>query len=141
MELRLVAVRPLEAELAEVTREPLPTWLLRYYEMHSFAFADRPTADRMPLSARVAAVKLSVNHRLQLAADVIRRLEALGWTARVEGGRVVMAVDGDEQAGWDRLRRAGVADQILLLLDPADHPRSLGRAGSPAPSPPAPNPA
>ncbi|HVA21856.1 MAG TPA: hypothetical protein VNN74_07155 [Candidatus Micrarchaeia archaeon] len=132
MELRLRPLRPLEEDLEEVSREPLPTWLVRYYEVHSFAFPDRPTPDRMPVSVRVAAIKLLVHQRLTLLADVLRRLEALGWSTRIEAGRVVVAVDGDEHDGWARLRRAGVGDQLILLMDAADVARVPGPAALPA---------
>ncbi|HUY96865.1 MAG TPA: hypothetical protein VMW47_04440 [Verrucomicrobiae bacterium] len=131
MQLRLCPLRTLDEDVEEVSREPLPVWLVRYYEMHSFAFADRPTADRMPVSVRLAAVKQLLQHRLTLAVDVVRRLEALGWSSRVEHGSVVLTIDADEAAGWDRLRRAGVGDQLLLLLDPADLARVPGPASPP----------
>ncbi len=126
MRIRLRPLRPLEEDLEEVTRRPMPVWLVRYYEVHSFGFADRPTADRMPVSVRLAAIGQVVRHRLTLTIDVVRRLEALGWTATVEDGHLVASIDGDDQEGWARLRRAGVADQLLLLLDPDDVARVPG---------------
>ncbi|MGC1184467.1 MAG: hypothetical protein WBA31_04850 [Candidatus Dormiibacterota bacterium] len=99
-----------------MTEEPIPTSLLTYFEVRSFAFADRPTVDRLPVSVRLAAVGNEVKSRLTLMSDLLRRLEVLGWQVQIVGDDVVVTTALSVEEGWQTLRRQGVSDQLLPML-------------------------
>jgi hypothetical protein len=109
-------IKPAPEEYAAVTKEPIPTSLVTYFEVRSFAFPDRPTIDRLPVSVRLAAVGNGIKSRLTLMSDLLRRLEALEWQVRIVGDDVVVTTDLSVEEGWQTLRRQGVSDQLLPML-------------------------
>lgn len=116
MRLVIRPIKPAPAEYAEVTEEPISTHLVTYYEVRSFAFPDRPTIDRLPVSVRLAAVGNGIKSRLTLMSDVLRRLEALEWQVRLVGDDVVVTTDLSVEEGWQTLRAQGISDQLLPML-------------------------
>lgn len=117
--MRLV-LRPIQdpaQEYLAVTEEPISAELATYFEVRSFAFADRPTPDRLPVSVRLAAVANELKHRLVLASDVLRRLEALGWSVQLNGAEVVVTCSLSAQEGWSTLGREGIGDHLLPWLE------------------------
>ncbi|HEY6538637.1 MAG TPA: hypothetical protein VI138_06315 [Candidatus Dormibacteraeota bacterium] len=127
--MRLV-LRPLKAapsEYAAVTEEPIPNSLTSYFEVRSFAFANRPTVDDLPVSIRLVTVGKEIKSRLTLMSDLIRRLEALEWEVRLVEDEVVISNDLSVEEGWRKLRQQGVSDQLLPMLQPGSDlpPRAL----------------
>ena len=116
MKLVLRPIREAATEFAEVTKEPVPISLATYFEVRSFAFPDRPTLDRLPVSVRLAAVGNEIKSRLTLYADVLRRLEAMEWQVRLVGADVVVTTDLSVQAGWQKLQEQGISDHLLPML-------------------------
>ncbi len=138
--MRLV-LRPLRQpalEFAAVTKEPIPLSLVTYFEVRSFAFPDRPTIDRLPVSVRLAAVANELKPRLILISDVLRRLEALEWQVRLIGEEVVVTTELSVEDGWEKLRRAGVSDHLLPFLEKGSDlpPRARAVRRAPARSEP-----
>jgi len=117
VKLVLRPIRQPASEFAEVTEEPVPTSLATYYEVRSFAFPDRPTLDRLPVSVRLAAVGNELKSRLTLISDVLRRLEALEWQVRLVGDDVVVTTELSVEEGWQKLRDQGVSDHLLPMLE------------------------
>ncbi|MGH7759007.1 MAG: hypothetical protein ACREN7_06830 [Candidatus Dormibacteria bacterium] len=132
-----LVLRPLArpaAEYAHVTKEPIPISLLTYFEVRSFAFPDRPSGERIPVSVRLAAVGHEIHGRLKLISDLVRRLEALDWDVTVVGDEVVVTSELGPEEGWAKLRQVGVADQLLAFLEGgSDVPRDLGQLPAEAP--------
>lgn len=116
--MRLV-LRPIgdpAGELLEVTTEPIPRSLATYFEVRSFAFADRPTLDRLPVSVRLVAVGNELRRKLTLMSDLVRRLEALEWQVRLVGDEVWATTGLSTAVGWQTLQQQGIADHLLPLL-------------------------
>ncbi|MGA7173116.1 MAG: hypothetical protein WCB86_05720 [Candidatus Dormiibacterota bacterium] len=136
MKLVIRPIRQAALEFAEVTEEPVPTSLATYYEVRSFAFPDRPTLDRLPVSVRLAAVGNEIKSRLTLMSDVLRRLEAMEWEVRVVGDDVVVTTALSVAAGWQKLREDGISDHLLPMLqkgsDLPPRPHTSGRSEAPA---------
>lgn len=121
--------RPAEI-YASVTKGPLPQTSLDYLEMHSFGFPDRPTVDNLPVSVRLAAAGKEVHERMKVLTSVLRRLENLGWAVRLEGDQVVVECELGIEAGWEVLRREGVADHVMGQAEKgSDLPPARGPAG------------
>ena len=116
--------------LASITDEPLPYSVATYFEVRSFAFPDRPTVDRLPVSVRLAAVAIELKRHLTLMADLVRRLEALEWKVELIGDEVVVTTELSVEAGWLKLQAEGISDHLLPLLEQGSDrpPRSLGLA-------------
>lgn len=135
MKLVIRPIRQAALEFAEVTEEPVPTSLATYYEVRSFAFPDRPTLDRLPVSVRLAAVGNEIKSRLTLMSDVLRRLEAMEWEVRVVGDDVVVTTALSVAAGWQKLREDGISDHLLPMLqkgsDLPPRPHTSGRSEAP----------
>ncbi len=130
MRLVLEPLHSPEAEYAAVTEEPISAELQTYFEVRSFAFPDRPTADRLPPSVRLAAVGGGLKRRLTVASDVVRRLEASGWEVHFSGRQLVASKAVSAQEGWAELRAEGIADHLLPLLERgSDLPPGPGRRG------------
>ena|GEM_PF-3153860 len=130
--MRLV-LRPIAAPagvLASITDEPVAYSVTTYSEVRSFAFPDRPTVDRMPVSVRLAAVANELKRHLILMSDLVRRLEALEWKVELIGDEVVVTNDLSAEAGWLKLQAEGISDHLLPLLEKGSDrpPRSLGLA-------------
>ncbi|MGH7609033.1 MAG: hypothetical protein ACREOD_03665 [Candidatus Dormibacteria bacterium] len=117
MKLVLRPIARAAAEYAHVTKEPIPISLLTYFEVRSFAFPDRPSADRIPVSVRLAAVGHEIKSRLTLISDLLRRLEVLEWEIVVVGDDIVVSCELSPEAGWAKLRQIGVSDQLLPFLE------------------------
>ncbi|HVC39130.1 MAG TPA: hypothetical protein VNH20_04025 [Candidatus Dormibacteraeota bacterium] len=135
MRLVLRPIRQPGSEFAAITEEPVPRSLTTYFEVRSFAFPDRPTLDRLPVSVRLAAVGHELKSRLTLIADVLRRLEALEWQVRLVGDDVVVTSPTSVEEGWATLRAEGVSDHLLPMLQPGSDlpprgPVRRTRAGS-----------
>lgn len=138
MRLVIRPIKPAGTEYAEVTEEPIPTSLITYFEVRSFAFADRPTVDHLPVSVRLAAVANEVKSRLTLMSDLLRRLEVLGWRVQIVGDDVVVTTDLSVEEGWQTLRRQGVSDQLLPMLQKgSDLPPGVTASRRPVEEPPA----
>ncbi|MGH7642740.1 MAG: hypothetical protein ACRENX_06960 [Candidatus Dormibacteria bacterium] len=116
MRLVLRPLRQPSSEFAQVTQEPVPTELATYFEVRSFAFADRPTLDHLPVSVRMAAVGNTIKSRLTLYSDVLRRLEALEWEVKLVGDDVVVTTELTLKEGWQKLREQGISDHLLAML-------------------------
>jgi hypothetical protein len=116
--------------LASITDEPLAYSVSTYAEVRSFAFPDRPTVDRMPVSVRLAAVGNELKRNLILMSDLIRRLEALEWKVELIGDEVVATTDLSAEAGWLKLQAEGISDHLLPLLEKGSDrpPKGLGLA-------------
>lgn len=117
MRLVLRPLRPLRQELAHVSTAPFPVWLQRFYEVHSFAYPDRPTAETASVSMRLAAAAEEITHRLSTAADLVRMLETSGWLVTVDGDRIVAEADVDPASGWAQLELDGISLHLGPLLD------------------------
>ncbi len=117
MRLVLRPLRTLRQELAHVSTAPFPIWLQRFYEVHSFAYPDRPTAEAATVSMRLAAAAEEIAHRLSTAADLVRMLETSGWQVTVDGDRVIAEADTDPASGWAQLELDGISGHLGLLLD------------------------
>ncbi len=104
-------------EFAEVTRPPISRTMETYLEMHSFGFPDRPTAANLPVSVRLAAVGKLIHERLSILSDVLRRLENIGWDVHTQGDLVVVLNTLSLEDGWAVLRREGISDHIMGLLE------------------------
>jgi hypothetical protein len=129
---RLV-LRPISAPasvLSSITVGPLAYSVTTYSEVRSFAFPDRPTVDRMPVSVRLAAVANELKRNLILMSDVIRRLEALEWKVELIGDEVVITNDLSAEAGWLKLQAEGISDHLLPMLEKGSDrpPKGLGLA-------------
>ena len=130
--MRLV-LRPLGSPaevLAAITDEPLAYSVSTYSEVSSFAFPDRPTVDRMPVSVRLAAVANELKRNLILMSNLVRRLEALEWKVELIGDEVVVTSELSVEAGWLKLQAEGISDHLLPLLEKGSDrpPKSLGLA-------------
>lgn len=128
MRLVLRPIGPPATELIEVTKEPIPYSLTTYFEVRSFAFPDRPTLDRLPVSVRLAAVGNELKRKLSLMSDLLRRLEALEWQVRLVGDEVWVTTELSAKAGWQTLQQQGIADHLLPLLQQGSDlpPRGTG---------------
>lgn len=104
--------------------------------MHSFAFPDRPTAENLPVSTRLAAVAQELKLRLGLISELIRRMEVLGWRVELAADQVVIEVDLSVEDGWAVLRREGISDHLLAYLDKGSDPPPPGSIGPDPPPPP-----
>lgn len=104
-------------EFHEVTKAPISRTMQTYIEMHSFGFPDRPTAANLPVSVRLAAVGKLIHERMSILSDVLRRLENLGWDVYTEGDLVRVSNDLSQEEGWEVLRREGISDHILGLVE------------------------
>lgn len=119
-------------EFREVTRAPLSRTMETYIEMHSFGFPDRPTAANLPVSVRLAGVGKLIHERMSILSDVLRRLENLGWDIHTDGDLVVVLNDLSLEDGWGVLRREGISDHILGLVEKGSDvapPQSLAGGG------------
>jgi len=117
-------------EFREVTKPPISRTMETYLEMHSFGFPDRPRAANLPVSVRLAASGKLVHERLSILSDVLRRLENIGWDVHIEGDLVVVLNELSLEAGWDVLRREGVSDHVMGLVEKgSDVPPAKGLAG------------
>jgi len=130
MRLVLRPIGPPAEVLASITDEPLPYSVSTYFEVRSFAFPDRPTVDRPPVSVRLAAVGTELKRNLILMADVVRRLEALEWKVELTGDEVVVTTELSVEAGWLKLQAEGISDHLLPLLENGSDrpPKGLGLA-------------
>ena len=117
MRLVLRPLRPLRQELAHVSTPPFPIWLQRLYEVHSFAYPDRPTAETATVSMRLAAAAEEIGHRLSMAVDLVRMLETSGWQVSVDGDRIVAEAEVDPASGWAQLEQDGISVHLGPLLD------------------------
>ncbi len=130
MKLVFRPVRKASDEFHEVTKPPISRTMETYLEMHSFGFPDRPTAANLPVSVRLAAAGKLVHERLAILSDVLRRLEILGWDVHIEGDLVVVANGLSLEAGWAALRREGISDHVMGLVEKgSDIPPPKGPAG------------
>jgi hypothetical protein len=130
--LRLV-LRPIGSParvLASITDEPLSYSVTTYSEVRSFAFPDRPTVDRMPVSVRLAALANELKRNLILMSDLVRRLEALEWKVELIEDEVVVTNELSVEAGWLKLQAEGISDHLLPLLQKGSDrpPKNLGLA-------------
>ena len=98
-------LRLYEAPREEVrwTREgDVPRWVLRLYQSYGW---DPATA---PLSTSVEALAQGLAERLKALALTLRKMEARGWSVRLEGDRVLAASDLTREAMVAALHADGV---------------------------------
>ncbi len=117
MRLILKPLRNPGVELQAVTKGPFSPGTEKYFELRSLGFPDRPLADDMPASARIAALDQVLKHRLGMMTDVVRRIENLGWRTDIVDGDVVIQTDLSGNEAWALLQEQGISDHIRGLLE------------------------
>lgn len=102
--------RPVE-ELDHTVGARVPRWIERLYQSYG-ADLDNP-----PLSASMEAVAEGLGHRLEGLALILRKAEARGWRAAVEGDELVVYTG----VGDDEVRAMLEADGVLTLVQEFAH--------------------
>ena len=82
--LRLKLYAEPTAELEQLTGATVPTWVERLYGSYG------TTAAAAPLSAVLEAAAEEFHHRLRAVAALVRKVEARGWRARLDGDTVLV---------------------------------------------------
>ena len=99
---RLRLYDPPTDEVRRTRGDDVPRWVLRLYQSYGSDVEDAP------LSASVEALAEGIGSRLEALALALRRMEARGWSVRLEADSVLVASGLPTEATVAALRADGV---------------------------------